>query len=80
MAFHWPRKALELQVTVKTDDEVLALRRRIAELEALLGKERAARNQVEFRYRCECVVNAELVDLCRSHKVDFRAALRQRPW
>lgn len=80
MAFHWPKKALELHVTVKTDDEILALRARVAELEAQLAEERQLRNQVEFRYGCECRINAELVDLCRANKVDFRPSLRGRPW
>lgn len=80
MKFKWPKRALELRVTVKTDDEVLALRAKIAELEAQIVKERQIRDRAEFKYRCECAVNAELVDLCRAHKVNFREALKSRPW
>lgn len=80
MAFHWPKKALELHVTVKTDDEITALRARVAELEAQLAEEQQARKRAEFRYGCECRINAELVDLCRANKVDFRSSLRERPW
>lgn len=80
MNFTWPEKALEVTVRVKTDDEVLKLREKVAELEEKVREERALRDRAEFRYRCECVVNAELVDLCRASKVNFRPALRERPW
>ena len=80
MAFHWPKKALELHVTVKTDDEIIQLRAKVAELEAQLEAERQLRHRAEFRYGCECRIKAELVDLCRASKVDFRASLNERPW
>lgn len=35
---------------------------------------------VSFRYRCESVVNLELLDLCREHGVKYRPSLALRPW
>lgn len=61
--------------------------RRVRDLEtrvaALEGENAALMEEVkrlEFKYRCESVVNLELTDLCRSHGVDFRPALKRRPW
>lgn len=71
---------LEVHVILRTDDEVLNLRARIAELEAALEEQKAAYHRVEYMYRCECVINQELVDLCRASNVNFRPALERRPW
>ena len=71
---------LEIHVRVSPDDEVLALRARVAELEAQAARHKREFNDLEFRYRCETLINTELVDLCKAHKVPFREALRQRPW
>lgn len=71
---------LEVHVILKTDDEILALRAKVAELEAALAAEKAERNRAEYMFRCESLINSELVDLCRTHKVKFRPSLERRPW
>ena len=71
---------LEIHVRVSPDDEVLALRARVAELEAEAARQGEAYRVLEFRYRCETLINTELVDLCKEHKVPFREALKARPW
>lgn len=71
---------LEIHVRVSPDDEVLALRARVAELEAKAAKAEEERRRVEYMYRCETLINTELVDLCKAHKVPFREALKARPW
>lgn len=71
---------LEIHVRVSPDDEVLALRARVAELEAKATAAEEERRRVEYMYRCEAHINMELVDLCREHKVPFREALKERPW
>lgn len=71
---------LEVHVILRTDDEVLNLRARIAELEAALEEQKAAYHRVEYMYRCESIVNQELVDLCRASNVKLRPGLGRRPW
>ena len=71
---------LEIHVRVSPDDEVLALRARVAELEAEAAQRDRAYKDLEFRFRCETLINTELVDLCKAHKVPFREALKARPW
>lgn len=73
-------EALEIHVTLKTDDEVLSLRSRVCQLEAEAVAAQGKYNELEFRYRCECIVNMELVDLLRTSKVPMRPSLRGRPW
>ena len=71
---------LEIHVRVSPDDEVLALRARVAELEAKAAEAEEERRRGEYMYRCETLINTELVDLCKAHKVPFREALKARPW
>ena len=71
---------LEIHVRVSVDDEVQALRARVAALEGEAEAERARADRAEYRYRCETVINAELTDLCKVHGVDIRPALKGRPW
>lgn len=71
---------LEIHVRVSPDDEVLALRARVAELEAQVETGRTERDRLEYMFRCESLINAELIDLCKAHKVPYREALNARPW
>lgn len=76
----WPPEPLKVALTVRTEDEILALRARIGALETALEAAQAAYNQVEFRFRCETMVNAQLVDLCREAGVKYRDSLLARPY
>lgn len=78
--WRWPRGPLTVAVTLEPSDEVKALRARVAALEEETARLKAERDRVEYKYRCEVVVNGELVDLCRAHGVAFRPALNQRPY
>ena len=69
---------IEIHVRLSPDDEVLALRARVAELEA--QADRAERDRLEYKYRCESLINTELIDLCKREGVPFREALTRRPW
>lgn len=71
---------IEIHVRLSPDDEVLALRAKVAELEGKLEAERQRANTAEFRHRCESIINQELVDLCHKHGIKYRSALENRPW
>lgn len=71
---------IELRVILRTDDEVLALRAEVARLEAALAAEKARADRAEYKFRCESIINQELVDLCRASNVKFRPSLKDRPW
>ena len=71
---------IEIHVRLSPDDEVLALRARVAELEAQAEAARAERDRLEYKYRCESLINTELIDLCKREGVPFREALTRQPW
>lgn len=60
---------LKLEVVVTTSDEVLALRARVAELEATINGLRSEYNRLEYLYRCESIINQRLLDRCREQNV-----------
>ena len=62
------------------DARIAELEAQVAELEAQGAEYKARADRAEFRYRCEVLINQELQDLCRAHGVDFRPALKDRPW
>ncbi len=70
----------ELKIYLEDSREVSRLKARVAELEGELARSREETRTAEFRYRCESVVNQELLDLCREHGVRYRPSLKSRPW
>lgn len=70
----------ELRVSLAVTDaqEVLELRDRILDLEAENARLSESVRSLEYQYRCEVVVNMELTDLLRAHKIKFRSALKDR--
>ena len=65
-------EAVKAQVKANAD--------RLAELEAQAEAARAERDRLEYKYRCESLINTELIDLCKREGVPFREALTRRPW
>lgn len=62
---------LRIAVDLTPSDEVTALRAQVAALEAELADLRQTYNKVEFRYRCEVLLNLQLQDLMRVAGVPF---------
>ena len=73
------RKPVELFVRLSPSDEVMQLRTDVARLEDQLEQLRQAYNRAEFLYRCEVMINTQLVDLCREHGIRLHTAMFQRP-
>lgn len=69
---------LKVAVSLTASDEVAALRAQVADLTAELAQLRADYNKVEFRYRCEVLLNFQLQDLMRAAGVPFPRRLRTR--
>lgn len=64
---------IEIHVVYRNDDYVKDLERQLAEA-------KAQRDRAEYQFRCECIVNTELLDLCKQHGVKYRPSLLARPW
>lgn len=62
---------LKVAVSLTPSDEVTALRSQVADLTAQLAQLRADYNKVEFRYRCEVLLNFQLQDRMRAAGVPF---------
>ncbi len=73
------RRPIELSVRLSPSDEVMQLRTDVARLEDQLEQLRQAYNRTEFLYRCEVMINTQLVDLCREHGIRLHSAMFQRP-
>ncbi len=61
--------ALNINVRYTPSDEVLALRQRIAELEARAEKLEQENRRFEYRYCCEVQMKDQLVDYVRAQGV-----------
>ena len=72
-------RPLEVNVHITPSDEVQKLRDSVADLQKRLESLQADYNRVEYYYRCESLVNMELIDLCRKHGVEVRPSIFQRP-
>lgn len=70
---------LKLEVSITPSDEVQALRARVQSLQHKLDDLQARYNRVEYLYRCETLINAQLVDHCKGNKVDIPKRFFQRP-
>lgn len=68
----------EITVRLVPSDELLHLRKRVEEFETEAVALRRC-DASEYKYRCEVLVNAQLLDLCKAHGLDIPASLRQRP-
>lgn len=70
------------EVTIYLEDgrRIRELEARVEQLEGEAARLREENRQLAFRYRCECVVNMELTDLCREKGVKYRPSLALRPW
>lgn len=67
---------LKVAVTVTPSDEVNALRSQVSELQLQLAELQRDFNKVEFRYRCEVLLNLQLQDLMTCAGVPFPRRLR----
>lgn len=74
------KRVQEMTIYLEDGRRVKALEAQVAALEAEAAALREEKRVLEFRYRCESVVNAELLDLCREHGVKYRPSLKGRPW
>lgn len=54
-----------IKITVTPSEQVEALRAEVRDLQDRLEKLQAEYYRVEYRYRCECIINQRLQDHCR---------------
>lgn len=70
---------IKLEVALCDADELKAYKERVEELEALVARLKEQYNRTEYLYRCECIYNARLHDLCREQHVKVPKSLFKVP-
>lgn len=73
-------EGLPIHVKLSPDDELLALRLRVSELEDSLEQLQREYTRTEYLYRCETAINLRLVDICRQHGIKLEASFFSRPY
>jgi hypothetical protein len=70
----------EIKIFLEDARKVRDLEERVKALER--ERERLRRDvlDLEYKFRCESIVNQELIDLCRASGVKFRPGLDARTW
>lgn len=68
---------LHLDVTLTPAEEVVALRQEVEALKGKILELQQQYNRVELLYRSECMINMELQDLLKEHKIPYREAIAQ---
>lgn len=71
---------LRVEVVLTPSDEVLSLKAKIADLEKQLADLDALYRKVEFRYRCELLINLQTADFCKLHGLDVPSRLKDHPY
>lgn len=67
--------AIPLKISVRDDNEVVALKDRIAVLEGENEALKAEKNRTEFTLHCFYVQNQEMFDLLRDHGIKYKKPL-----
>lgn len=67
---------LKVEVSFTASDEVQQLRAQLAELQARYDELVRDFNKVEYRYRCEVMLNFQLQDIMQLHGIRFPDRLR----
>ena len=72
--------AIPIRVSLRSDDEIIALRSQVVALSESMEKLQRDFDRVEYRFRCESVLNNDLVDLCREHGIKIEPSFFKRPY
>lgn len=68
--------SLNLSVTVTESAEVAALRQTVKDLNERLNKLQSEYNRLEYLYRCETLVNLQIIDIAREEGVNIPKRLK----
>lgn len=72
--------AIPLSVSLKEDEEVQRLREEISVLQARNSTLQIELDRAQYLFRCESILNNQLVDLCRQHGIKLDSAFFARPY
>lgn len=67
---------LKLDVSLTPSQQVLSLQKRVSDLTYRINDMQCNYDRLEYKYRCEVLVNSELMDICRLHNFPVRDSLK----
>ena len=72
--------AIPLSISLKEDEEIQRLKAENESLQSRVDILQSELNRAQYLFRCESMVNNQLVDLCRDHGIKIDSAFFQRPY
>ena len=67
---------LKVDVSLTPSQQVLSLQKRVSDLTYRLDEMQQIYTRLEYKYRCEVLVNSELMDICKSYNLPIRDSLK----
>lgn len=72
--------AIPLSISLKEDEEVKRLKEENMALQSRINGLQAELNRAEYLFRCESVLNNQLIDLCRENGIILDSSFFARPY
>lgn len=67
---------LKLDISLTPSQQVLSLQKRVSDLTYRIDDMQRNYDRLEYKYRCEVLVNSELMDICKSHNYPVRDSIK----
>lgn len=67
---------LKVDVILTPSQQVLSLQKRVSDLTYRIDDMQRNYDRLEYKYRCEVLVNSELMDICKSHNYSVRDSIK----
>lgn len=67
---------LKVDVSLTPSQQVLSLQKRVSDLTYRLDEMQQINTRLEYKYRCEVIVNSELMDICKTYNLPVRDSLK----
>lgn len=67
---------LKLDISLTPSQQVLSLQKRVSDLIYRIDDMQRSYDRLEYKYRCEVLVNSELMDICKTYNLPVRDSLK----
>jgi hypothetical protein len=66
----------KVDVSLTPSQQVLSLQKRVSDLTYRIDDMQRSYDRLEYKYRCEVLVNSELMDICKTYNLPVRDSLK----
>lgn len=67
---------LKVDVILTPSQQVLSLQKRVSDLTYRIDDMQRNYDRLDYKYRCEVLVNSELMDICKPHNYPVRDSIK----